>query len=91
MVAAWFADDWNRDLVTKELSDAGIPYFNGTCPEIYNEKAFDQDGQRPPVCLANAHVLGAVNLAFLVHSTLTSADINRTCEALDNGLGKATH
>lgn len=80
-----------RRRVYKEPSDAGIPCFSGSCPEIYNEKAIGQGGLRPHVPLANAHMLGAVSLAFLVHPTLTSADIDRTCEALDKVLSKATH
>ena len=41
--------------------------------------------------LANAHMLGAVSLAFLAHPTLTSADTDRTCEALEKVLSKATY
>ena len=41
--------------------------------------------------LANAHMLGAVSLAFLVHPTLTSADTDRTCEALEKVLSETMH
>ena len=89
VVPEYLADGWNRDRIIKELSDAGIPCFSGSCPEIYNEKAFNLDGLGPDAPLGNAQALGPLSLAFLVHPTLTSADMDRTCEALERVLIKA--
>ena len=74
----------------QEVNDAGIPCFSGSCAEIYNEKAFDQDDLRPAAPMKNARLLGPLSLAFLVHPTLTSENINRTCGALDEVLAQAT-
>lgn len=91
VVPEYLANGWNRDRIMKELCDAGIPCFSGSCPEIYNEQAFEQYGFRPDAPLAVAHALGSDSLAFLVHPTLTAIDMDRTCEALGRVLSKAAH
>ena len=85
------AEGWNRDRIMQEINDAGIPCFIGSCPEIYNEKAFERNNLTPAAPMTNARMLGTVSLSFLVHPTLTSEDIDRTCEALNNVLSKATY
>jgi dTDP-4-amino-4,6-dideoxygalactose transaminase len=82
--------DWNRDRIMNEINSAGVPCFSGSCPEIYNEKAFERDGLRPSMPLANANALGLVSLAFLVHPTLTSRDLDTVCATLDAVLSEAT-
>ena len=42
------------------------------------EKAFDNTGFRPEKRLANAKALGETSLLFLVHPTLTQAEIDKT-------------
>ena len=88
--SAHLAPGWNRDRIMKELNDAGVPCFSGSCPEIYNEKAFDQDGLRPGNPLPNAKALGPQSLAFLVHPTLTEADMTLICSGLDQVLKLAS-
>jgi dTDP-4-amino-4,6-dideoxygalactose transaminase len=90
VVPEYLADDWDRDRIMQELNDAGVPCFSGSCPEIYDEKAFDRDSLRPDAPLAVARALGPVSLAFLVHPTLTPEDMDRICEALERVLSKAT-
>ena len=42
-----FVDDkrlkagWSRDRIMNQINALGVPCFSGSCPEIYNEKAFD--------------------------------------------------
>ena len=90
VVPEYLANGWNRGRIISEISDAGIPCFSGSCPEIYQEKAFDDEGTRPPVALVNAQALGPLSLAFLVHPTLTLADMEESCAVLDRVLSKAT-
>lgn len=80
----------SRDQIMSELNDAGIPCFSGSCSEIYNEKAFDQDGLRPENPMPNAHELGPQSLAFLVHPTLTDEDMSRVCSTLEKVLENAS-
>ena len=73
-----------------EITEGGIPCFSGSCPEIYNEKAFEKAGLRPDKPLGVAKTLGPLSLAFLVHPTLTEDDLNGTCQVIDQVLTKAT-
>jgi dTDP-4-amino-4,6-dideoxygalactose transaminase len=60
----------------------GVPCYQGSCSEVYLEKAFDGTGWRPDARLPVAKVLGETSLMFLVHPTLTQAEINKTCEVI---------
>jgi dTDP-4-amino-4,6-dideoxygalactose transaminase len=74
--------DWDRDRIMAAINQRGIPCFSGSCSEVYLEKAFDNTGWRPASRLPIAQKLGETSLMFLVHPTLTSADIQKTCETL---------
>ncbi|MDG2932591.1 DegT/DnrJ/EryC1/StrS aminotransferase family protein, partial [Vibrio parahaemolyticus] len=56
--------------------------YQGSCSEIYLEKAFDGTPWRPLERLENAVELGETSLMFLVHPTLTEAEMNKTCEVI---------
>ncbi|MCO5101253.1 MAG: DegT/DnrJ/EryC1/StrS aminotransferase family protein [Burkholderiaceae bacterium] len=81
---------WTRDRVMNEIQAAGVPCYSGTCSEVYLEKAFDGTGMRPERRLPVARELGDTSLMFLVHPTLTSAEIEKTCEVLRDVLARAT-
>lgn len=86
---AELAEGWNRDRILAEISAAGVPAYTGTCPEIYLEKAFDRTGFRPNERLPVARELGETSMMFLVHPTLTAANMDKTCEVLDLVLTRA--
>ena len=67
-----------RDRVMSEITSAGVPCFSGSCSEIYREKAFGGLPDRLPV----AQRLGETSLMFLVHPTLTEAEIAKTCDVI---------
>lgn len=71
-----------RDQIMQEVNEAVVPCFSGSCSEVYLEKAFDGTGWRPPQRLPTARRLGETSLMFLVHPTLTQAEIDKTCEVL---------
>ncbi|MBU0664994.1 MAG: DegT/DnrJ/EryC1/StrS aminotransferase family protein [Proteobacteria bacterium] len=73
---------WNRDRIMAEINQRGIPCYSGSCSEVYLEKAFDSTGWRPAERLPIAKKLGETSLMFLVHPTLTEADIQQTCQTL---------
>ncbi|QWD34037.1 DegT/DnrJ/EryC1/StrS aminotransferase family protein [Polynucleobacter paneuropaeus] len=77
------SDGWSRDRIIDELNSRGIPCFQGSCSEVYLEKAFDDTGWRPAVRLPVAKDLGESSLMLLVHPTLNEAEIEKTCNALD--------
>jgi dTDP-4-amino-4,6-dideoxygalactose transaminase len=84
------ADGWDRDRILKEIQSLGVSCFSGSCPEIYNEKAFERAGLRPKAPLPNAASLAETSLAFLVHPTLTEDDIRATCQTIDSVFAAAT-
>jgi dTDP-4-amino-4,6-dideoxygalactose transaminase len=73
--------DWNRDRIVAEINALGVPCFQGSCSEVYLEKAFDSVG-RPLARLPVARLLGETSLMFLVHPTLGADDMDRACSAI---------
>lgn len=85
------ASGWSRDRIIAELNAAGVPCYSGSCSEVYLEKAFDNTGWRPRERLAVAKELGDTSLMFMVHPTLTSDEINKTCSVLTSVMLRATY
>jgi len=81
--------DWSRDRIITEITARGVPCYQGTCTEIYLEKAFDCLNCRPSQRLPVARNLGETSLMFLVHPTLTQAELDATCQALHAVLAQA--
>ncbi len=77
-----FAPGWTRDRIVAEINARGVPCYTGSCSEVYREKAFDATPWRPAAPLAASGRLGETSMMFLVHPTLTEAEIDRTCESL---------
>jgi len=69
------AEGWTRDRIIDALRNRGVPCLQGSCPEIYLERAFDGTGWRPAERLPVARELGETSLAFLVHPTLTDDEV----------------
>lgn len=80
---------WDRDRIIEAISAEGIPCFSGSCSEIYLEKAFPAQ-MRPMHRLPVAVELGKTSLMFLVHPTLTEADLTGTADAVEKVLTYAT-
>lgn len=83
-------EGWSRDRIVEEINTLGVPCYQGSCSEVYLEKAFDGTGWRPEPRLAVARELGETSLMFLVHPTLTDDEIKQTCCALGEVLEKAS-
>jgi dTDP-4-amino-4,6-dideoxygalactose transaminase len=84
------APGWSRDRIVEAITSQGVPCYQGSCSEVYLEKAFDNTGWRPAERLPVARELGETSLMFLVHSTLTSAEIDKTCSVIAQVLGDAS-
>ncbi|MBV1928438.1 MAG: DegT/DnrJ/EryC1/StrS aminotransferase family protein [Gammaproteobacteria bacterium] len=82
---------WHRDRIMAEINARGIPCFSGSCSEVYLEKAFDNTGFRPAERLPVAKELGETSLMFLVHPTLSSAEVSKTCEVITEVMKLASH
>ena len=73
-----------------EISSRGVPCFQGSCSEVYLEKAFDGTTWRPAERLPVASQLGEDSLMFLVHPTLTESDIEHTGRVIAEVMPLAT-
>jgi dTDP-4-amino-4,6-dideoxygalactose transaminase len=82
--------DWSRDRIVAAMTEKGFPLFQGSCPEVYLEKAFDGTAYRPNQPLVNAKELGETSLMFLVHPTITIEQLDSYLIALEDVLKKAS-
>ena len=82
---------WDRDAIIAAIRAEGIPCreIGGGGPDISREKAFEGH-PKPSAPLPNARALGETSLCFLVHPTLSAADIDDVCRAVEKVMGAAT-
>ena len=83
------AEGWDRDRIMNTITAQGVPCFSGSCSEIYLEKAFVDAGYGPKERLPVARELGETSLMFLVHPTLTPADMRKVTQVIDSVMGEA--
>ncbi|MEJ6496934.1 DegT/DnrJ/EryC1/StrS aminotransferase family protein [Pseudoalteromonas lipolytica] len=76
------AEGWDRDRIVDEIVARGVPCFQGSCSEVYLEKAFDNTPWRPTKRLPNAVELGETSIMFLVHPSLTEVEILKTTQVM---------
>jgi dTDP-4-amino-4,6-dideoxygalactose transaminase len=84
------AAGWSRDRIIEAINAEGVPCYQGSCSEVYLEKAFDGTGWRPEVRLPVAKALGETSLMFLVHPTLTEDEVSKTCETIKTVMALAS-
>jgi dTDP-4-amino-4,6-dideoxygalactose transaminase len=85
----YLAEGWSRDRIVEEMNQLGIPCYQGSCSEVYLEKAFDNTLWRPQVRLPNAKLLGETSIMMLVHPTLTTEEIALSASVLKSVLSQA--
>lgn len=83
------AHGWSRDRIIEAINKKGVPCYQGSCSEVYLEKAFDGTGLRPSTRLPAAKELGESSLMFLVHPTLTIQEMQAATRALCEVLSEA--
>ncbi|MEW6983703.1 DegT/DnrJ/EryC1/StrS family aminotransferase [Colwelliaceae bacterium 6471] len=76
--------NWSRDGIIAAITAQGVPCYPGSCSEVYREKAFDNTPFRPIRPLVNAQKLGESSLMFLVHPTLTDAEMTKTRAVIEH-------
>jgi dTDP-4-amino-4,6-dideoxygalactose transaminase len=84
------ASGWSRDRIVAECTALGAPVFQGSCSEVYLEKAFDGSGFRPETRLPNAKALGEDSLMLLTHPNITDDDVDRVCNVFARVLKDAS-
>jgi dTDP-4-amino-4,6-dideoxygalactose transaminase len=83
------AHGWSRDRIIEAINEKGVPCYQGSCSEVYLEKAFDGKEFRPNERLPIAKDLGETSLVFLVHPTLTTTEIDYTVQVATHVLNDA--
>jgi len=83
------APGWSRDQIIAAINAQGVPCFQGSCSEVYLEKAFDNTGWRPELPLPVAKQLGETSMMFLVHPTLTESNMAKVVSVLKQVLSQA--
>lgn len=73
---------WTRDRIVAEVNAAGLPCLAGICPEIHREKAF-ADLNITHEAYPIAKNIGTRSILLLVHPTLTSSDIDKYSNKLE--------
>lgn len=80
---------WDRDRLVRELAAAGVQVLQGTCSEVYLEKAFDSTPFQPEVRLPVARELGETSLMFLTHPTMRDEELEHAAAVIDRVFGEA--
>ncbi len=81
---------WSRDRIIDECIKRGAVVMQGSCPEVYRERAFDGTPWRPAERLPVARELGETSLMFLCHPTLTDKEVTATLGHVAQILGDAS-
>jgi hypothetical protein len=79
---------WDRDRIMNAIVADGVPCSVGSCSEIYLERAFQI--HYPQARLLVARELGETSLMFLVHPTLTDADVQLTGDTVRKVMREAS-
>ena len=83
-------EGWSRDRILAELNTLGVPVQYGSCALIGREKAFEGFAASQLSEWPQAQKVHENSLAFLVHPTLTEADIEGIGAALAQVMHQAT-
>lgn len=81
---------WDRDRIMAAIIERGVPCFSGSCSEVYLEKCFQDLSLTPAERLPVARELGETSLMFLVHPTLTEAEMTKTVAVLSGVMAEAS-
>ena len=74
-----------RKNIIEHMEERGVPAYEGSCSEVYLEKAFEGLGIAPRERLPVAERLGETSLMLMCHHTLTTDDLKLMCESLKSG------
>lgn len=80
---------WDKDRIIYEINKAGVPCFQGSCNEIYKEKAFFVENNKFKT-LPNAELLDKRSICFLSHHTLEQEHMKTMAESISSVLDEAS-
>jgi dTDP-4-amino-4,6-dideoxygalactose transaminase len=84
------AEGYSRDSIIDAITAQGVPCMQGSCSEVYLEKAFEDTDFRPKTRLPIAKKLGETSLMFLVHPTISEEAMASAVQIIVEVLRKAS-
>ncbi|WP_417462394.1 DegT/DnrJ/EryC1/StrS family aminotransferase [Kordiimonas sp.] len=81
--ARWEHPSVTRDEFVARCVEAGLPAFQGSCPEVYREKACEDRSFGPPERLPVARRVGEQSVMLLTHPSLTDDEVADLCSKLE--------
>jgi dTDP-4-amino-4,6-dideoxygalactose transaminase len=84
------APGWTRERILTAAAAEGIPIFNGSCSEMYLERAFDGRPERPGERLPVARELGETSLSVALHPSLGEGEVDDIVRALRKVMAHAS-
>ena len=75
-----------REGVLAKCTAQNLPIFSGSCSEVYLEEVFKGNGLAPENRLPEAEAWTRESLAFLVHPGLTSDDLTKVAQGLEESI-----
>jgi len=72
---------WDKNKIIIEINKLGVPCYQGSCNEIYREKAFGMNNNSS-VTAPNAKSLEETSICFLCHPTLNLSDMDSMAETI---------
>ena len=82
--------EWDQIRVLEAINHEGIPCSIGSCGEVYREKAFIKSKLAPLNRMPISKELANTTLAFLIHPTLTDAQIADIADGINKVMLEAT-
>jgi dTDP-4-amino-4,6-dideoxygalactose transaminase len=76
------ASGWSRQRIIEAVTAEGIPCAEGSCSEMYLEKAYADAGLEPTTRLPVARTLGETSVMLMIHPTLRERDVLDTAAAV---------
>ena len=83
-------EGWTRDSIVQAFTENGMPLFQGSCSEVYLEKAFENTAWRPATRLPVARELGETSLMFLTHPTISDDQVDKYCDVIRTVFSEAS-
>lgn len=83
-------EGWTRDRIVRAFTENGMPLFQGSCSEVYLEKAFENTDWRPANRLPIARELSETSLMFLTHPTISDDQVDKYCDVIRTVFSEAS-
>ena len=86
----YLSKDWSRERIIYEINSNGFPAFQGTCCEIYLERAIKDFIGGKEERLKNAKNLSETSLMFLLHPTINEKIMRQYADVIYKIIKKAS-